>query len=102
MGCFFFFFLMIRRPPRSNRTDTLFPYTTLFRSGLTDFVRLAWPRIRHSVPDAELVVVGGVAAAVAGRLVPGLTVAGAVDDVAPLYREAALVINPVEIGRAHV
>src|SRR5574337_1490470 len=27
--CFFFFFLMIRRPPRS----TLFPYTTLFRSG---------------------------------------------------------------------
>src|SRR3546814_4651041 len=35
-----FFFLMIRRPPRSTRTDTLFPYTTLFRSaldGLVDF-----------------------------------------------------------------
>src|SRR3546814_15499362 len=34
-----FFFLMIRRPPRSTRTDTLFPYTTLFRSlfvGLLD------------------------------------------------------------------
>src|SRR3546814_9759455 len=32
--CLFFimFFLMIRRPPRSTRTDTLFPYTTLFRS----------------------------------------------------------------------
>src|SRR3546814_9800938 len=28
----FFFLLMIRRPPRSTRTDTLFPYTTLFRS----------------------------------------------------------------------
>src|SRR3546814_12345671 len=28
----FFFFLMIRRPPRSTRTDTLFPYATLFRS----------------------------------------------------------------------
>src|SRR3546814_15451033 len=28
------FFLMIRRPPRSTRTDTLFPYTTLFRSVL--------------------------------------------------------------------
>src|SRR3546814_5074018 len=26
------FFLMIRRPPQSTRTDTLFPYTTLFRS----------------------------------------------------------------------
>src|SRR3546814_11181085 len=30
--CLFFFF-MIRRPPRSTRTDTPFPYTTLFRSG---------------------------------------------------------------------
>src|SRR3546814_3081566 len=29
---FIVFFLMIRRPPRSTRTDTLFPYTTLFRS----------------------------------------------------------------------
>src|SRR3546814_10311001 len=28
----YLFFLMIRRPPRSTRTDTLFPYTTLFRS----------------------------------------------------------------------
>src|SRR3546814_14269652 len=33
MGVFhFIFFLSIRRPPRSTRTDTLFPYTTLFRS----------------------------------------------------------------------
>src|SRR3546814_16985010 len=33
LSCFFvLFFLMIRRPPRSTRTDTLFPYTTLFRS----------------------------------------------------------------------
>src|SRR3546814_15493978 len=30
--CFCVLFLMIRRPPRSTRTDTLFPYTTLFRS----------------------------------------------------------------------
>src|SRR3546814_9846710 len=35
-----FLFLMIRRPPRSTRTDTLFPYTTLFRS----------PRQRKSCP----------------------------------------------------
>src|SRR3546814_21117367 len=28
----FLFFLLLRRPPRSTRTDTLFPYTTLFRS----------------------------------------------------------------------
>src|SRR3546814_6327557 len=39
----FFFFLMIRRPPRSTRTDTLFPYTTLFRSpgGVSDSVTRA-------------------------------------------------------------
>src|SRR2546426_12643638 len=38
---FVFFFLMIRRPPRS----TLFPYTTLFRSctGSPGFARLPWP-----------------------------------------------------------
>src|SRR3546814_7471084 len=34
-----FFFLMIRRPPRSTRTDTLFPYTTLFRSTCRCFRR---------------------------------------------------------------
>src|SRR3546814_4200408 len=47
-----FFFLMIRRPPRSTRTDTLFPYTTLFRSrhhaGLPD--RGGSPRRPCAVP----------------------------------------------------
>src|SRR3546814_9054621 len=33
------FFLMIRRPPRSTRTDTLFPYTTLFREGMKEKMR---------------------------------------------------------------
>src|SRR3546814_3722099 len=38
---------MIRRPPRSTRTDTLFPYTTLFRS-----VRgRLWPDLRRQEPD---------------------------------------------------
>src|SRR3546814_13439781 len=36
---YIFFFLMIRRPPRSTRTDTLFPYTTLFRSPAALYVR---------------------------------------------------------------
>src|SRR3546814_13504258 len=35
LSCILFFFLMIRRPPRSTRTDTLFPYTTLFRSPMS-------------------------------------------------------------------
>src|SRR3546814_14171990 len=37
------FFLMIRRPPRSTRTDTLFPYTTLFRS--PDFLAIEEPSV---------------------------------------------------------
>src|SRR3546814_3228866 len=40
---------MIRRPPRSTRTDTLFPYTTLFRSQ-----RVAHPRQDVGEDDAEL------------------------------------------------
>src|SRR3546814_1054173 len=38
------FFLMIRRPPRSTRTDTRFPYTTLFRSDLLHAERSAGAR----------------------------------------------------------
>src|SRR3546814_7517382 len=40
---------MIRRPPRSTRTDTLFPYTTLFRSGEADrpALSLDQPARRH-------------------------------------------------------
>src|SRR3546814_3318991 len=54
---------MIRRPPRSTRTDTLFPYTTLFRSIISARERvahvIAFPRPacfgdRHSVYDAGL------------------------------------------------
>src|SRR3546814_6747695 len=41
---FLFFVLMIRRPPRSTRTDTLFPYTTLFRSAQAS----AWKSRRRS------------------------------------------------------
>src|SRR3546814_3751442 len=38
---------MIRRPPRSTRTDTLFPYTTLFRSidRANDFPADLWPKL---------------------------------------------------------
>src|SRR3546814_3578405 len=44
-----FFFLMIRRPPRSTRTYTLFPYTTLFRSPGAA-APPPWPRGRWSSP----------------------------------------------------
>src|SRR6056297_3814362 len=45
-----FFFLMIRRPPISTRTGTLFPYTTLFRSDAGGRRR----RARGAQPDARL------------------------------------------------
>src|SRR3546814_13805368 len=37
--CVMLFFLILRRPPRSTRTDSLFPYTTLYRSHLAAFLR---------------------------------------------------------------
>src|SRR3546814_13875208 len=51
-----FFFLMIRRPPRSTRTDTLFPYTTLFRSEQVDLRLEAQPlegREGRQQPEAD-------------------------------------------------
>src|SRR3546814_20277656 len=46
---FFLFFLMIRRPPRSTRTDTLFPYATLFRSSRR---ARRWKRLERWRPDS--------------------------------------------------
>src|SRR3546814_738 len=50
--CLLFFFLMIRLPPRSTRTDTLFPYTTLFRSVMSA-CRYFWVRV-YCVPAHNL------------------------------------------------
>src|SRR3546814_1893498 len=49
-----FFFLMIRRPPRSTRTDTLFPYTTLFRSLRAAALSAAGRRRRAAPADGRL------------------------------------------------
>src|SRR3546814_17270170 len=46
-----FFFLMIRRPPRSTRTDTLFPYTTLFRSAVDGNVMRVLTRYFNMTDD---------------------------------------------------
>src|SRR3546814_5087965 len=64
----FVFFLMIRRPPRSTRTDTLFPYTTLFRSRHVALLRL------DLAPGRQALHHGQVAAVVGPRLeaLPGL------------------------------
>src|SRR3546814_12210988 len=48
MIVFLFFFLMLRRPPRSTRTATLFPYTTLFRSTAFTWSLSSWLRFPGS------------------------------------------------------
>src|SRR3546814_13633449 len=66
---FLFFFLMIRRPPRSTRTDTLFPYTTLFRSVLAGYAEGSnQMRIHMSVGSRVPILVGAVGRATAARL----------------------------------
>src|SRR3546814_18841961 len=79
----FVFFLMIRRPPRSTRTDTLFPYTTLFRS---------LPRCGVNLEQGSIGI---------GILLDGIEIAGA------LRFHARCGVGPTntgarEIGRAHV
>src|SRR3546814_15662805 len=62
MSCVFIFFLLIRRPPRSTRTDTLLPYTTLFRSiGEMRALRMArhldllpWRQLLVGLPELAL------------------------------------------------
>src|SRR3546814_1325172 len=67
---------MIRRPPRSTRTDTLFPYTTLFRSvvdtahGHSKMVSVAVERIKK-LSNSIQVVAGNVATAEAARALIG-------------------------------
>src|SRR3546814_11350866 len=54
---------MIRRPPRSTRTDTLFPYTTLFRSQAVEVVlqlRVAHLPVDRGAPVAAVALAGAV------------------------------------------
>src|SRR3546814_13440487 len=52
----FFSFLMIRLPPRSTRTDTLFPYTTLFRSRVSAAISVLLPTAKPMRHPAMLYV----------------------------------------------
>src|SRR3546814_7839207 len=50
---------MIRRPPRSTRTDTLFPYTTLFRSNFLYHEMMSHPALFTHADPKQVVVIGG-------------------------------------------
>src|SRR3546814_7064085 len=109
---------MIRRPPRSTRTDTLFPYTTLFRSGCRwttphETVRCGadasdsspscrdgdMARVHHrKCRDASFA--GMTIEASRGVFRPSVSVSGGPNTVP--VRAAAHRARPAEIGRAHV
>src|SRR3546814_18928557 len=89
---------MLRRPPRSTRTDTLFPYTTLFRKYL----------VKHKeLPKESLVAVApinlrgkGGKAATPGNQVSAMSVPIRTDIAGPLERLDAIRDYTIEIGRA--
>src|SRR3546814_14630484 len=109
---------MIRRPPRSTRTDTLFPYTTLFRSGELvegdDAVGLRVVDLRHLSRRLQALVVRvpvmqrpGRAAAEDLQVQPavehGTIEAPPAEGGAEVARLVELLVDPRrQIGRAHV
>src|SRR3546814_6237876 len=107
---------MIRRPPRATRTDTLLPYTTLFRSDFARYRGAAWvtPNRRElqeasglATGDAAAVVAAaqkliagaGLGALLATRSEQGMTLVTSAGAARHLKAEAREVS---EIGRAHV
>src|SRR3546814_6406021 len=115
---------MIRRPPRSTRTDTLFPYTTLFRSAFPDAAQVAQRPVRRALPafvaqvgerladgpceDHRRIVprriglaAGGAAARIA-VLVPTRIPTLRADVDAPAHREMVVEHRALQIGSAHV
>src|SRR3546814_3425631 len=115
--CLVFFFLMLRRPPRSTRTDTLFPYTTLFRAPYPKPLR-RWRTRAIREPKSEPRAVGGVAPTYAIRVscpfampMRPLVGRGYAPDTRAVSEAVAPMVNACEpriksrskkIGRAHV
>src|SRR3546814_9739510 len=81
---------MLRRPPRSTRTDTLFPYTTLFRSDAELHRRQRDAALQHRRACVEG----------ADGFAPRLVVAVGLQARDDLGRD--VVLDLLEIGRAHV
>src|SRR3546814_15852254 len=105
-----FFFLMIRRPPRSTRTDTLFPYTTLFRSAILIETCQDPLQVKAAVNGAKLARAAAavdvplmvqVTVETTGTLLVGADVAAAATVLKAL--DVPIVgLNCAKTGRAHV
>src|SRR3546814_16668903 len=116
LSCFShcFFFLKIRRPPRSTRTDTRFPYTTLFRSKdpldilawqydiVCNGVELSSGAIRNHRPDImyKAFEIAGYSQADVDANFSGMI--NAFKFGAPPHGGSAPGVDRIEIGRAHV
>src|SRR3546814_20076851 len=100
---------MIRRPPRSTRTDTLFPYTTLFRSVADAIAAHVAPWIGDGATLQTGVgkIPGAILAALTGRRKLRIHSGLVVDEVVDLLAAAALAARPsviagVALGSARV
>src|SRR3546814_13046914 len=101
-----FVFLMIRRPPRSTRTDTLFPYTTLFRSAALHIEAEAAGLVSAGLafgqagePVADICEGAGISGGVgAGRAADGGLVN--VDDLVAMFQARHLVMRASADARA--
>src|SRR3546814_14919610 len=115
---FVIFFLMIRRPPRSTRTDTRLPYTTLFRSPATWYEReLSTPLglaalLNLVARRIEALIIRTVFPEMTARLTPLMLALDfdpgeasyrvAVADLNEAFDRFAPGIDMLKIGRAHV
>src|SRR3546814_15688111 len=99
---------MVRRPPRSTRTDPLFPYTTLFRSsiarGLDYYTGTVYETTLNDYPQIGSICSGGRYDNLAGNYtkshLPGVGISIGATRLFWQLREAGLLRD--EIGRAHV
>src|SRR3546814_12479252 len=98
----YLFFLMIRRPPRSTLTDTLFPYTTLFRAGCEHHDRLLDQGFDAAGGAREHRLLGNPQGA-PGLVAPARsTLRGIGGGKVPAFTVAERITAVRQIGRAHV
>jgi glycosyltransferase involved in cell wall biosynthesis len=83
--------------PATRRVLYVASANAINKRGLKDFLKFAWPRLRERIPDAELMIVGGVAESF-HNLPAGVIRAGRIAELAPAYRDARVVINPAVAG----
>src|SRR3546814_2269737 len=105
---------MIPRPPRSTRTDTLFPYTTLFRSRKERNKTVSLGSLRISLGSVRispkifgvLILLALVAIVIAGTGMVGLQIMTAANDRIGMAEDKVVqgtrLNRDLEIGRAHV